>query len=156
MIIRQETGLTDPIRELLAEHLADMRAVTPPESVHALDETAMTAPELSYWTAWDGDTLLGCGALKALDARHGEVKAMRTPAVARGRGAGRAVLEAILDEARARDYAAVYLETGAMEAFIPARTLYAARGFVERGPFGDYGPDPNSVFMELVLGASAG
>lgn len=149
--IRAEAGLTDPVRALLAEHLADMRDITPPESTHALDERAMTAPDLSYWSAWDGEQLLGCGALKVLDATHGEIKAMRTPASARGRGAGRAILEAILDEARRRGYVSVCLETGSMEAFVPARTLYASRGFVERGPYGDYVDDPNSVFMELVL-----
>ncbi len=140
------------VRALLEEHLRHMHTLSPPESVHALDVSALKRPDITFWTVRDeAGALLGCGALKELDPRHGEVKSMRTPAVLRRRGAGRAVLEHILAVARERGYTRLSLETGSMEAFAPARRLYAGYGFTFCEPFGDYVPDPNSVFMTLVL-----
>lgn len=144
--------LTRPaVRALLDEHLANMYAITPPESVHALPADRLRDPSVTFWTVWDGDTLLGCGALKEIDATHGEVKSMRTPASMRRRGAGRAILAHIVDVARSRGYRRLSLETGAAEPFLPARSLYETFGFKYCGPFGDYRPDPNSVFMTLQL-----
>lgn len=147
--------LDDPARAdvfaLLDEHLRNMHALSPPESVHALDVTALKRPDITFWTVRDGTTLLGCGALKELSPEHGEVKSMRTPAALRRRGAGRAVLRHMIDEARARGYRRLSLETGSMAAFAAARGLYETFGFAYCGPFGDYKPDPNSVFMTLVL-----
>ena len=139
------------IRALLAEHLRDMHAQSPPESVHALPLDALRAPDVAFWTLWQGDALLGCGALRALDATHGEIKSMRTVRAARGRGVARALLEHILAEARRRAYRRVSLETGAQAAFAPARHLYTRAGFVACAAFGDYAPDPNSVFLTLAL-----
>ncbi|HZT56142.1 MAG TPA: GNAT family N-acetyltransferase [Burkholderiaceae bacterium] len=139
------------IHALLNEHLRDMRAISPPESVHALDLDRLRRPEITFWSAWDGEMLLGCGALMALDRRHGEVKSMRTPAARRRRGAGRALLTHIIDTARARGYERLSLETGATAAFAPAHQLYESAGFTRTGPFGDYTDDPNSVFMTLAL-----
>lgn len=130
-----------------------MHAVTPPESIHALDLGALRVPEISFWTVWDGDALLGCGALKQLDPATGEIKSMRTAEPHRGRGVASHLLEHILAVSRRRGYERLLLETGAMDAFRPARMLYARFGFVERGPFGNYVDDPNSVFMEKDLGA---
>jgi putative acetyltransferase len=144
--------LTHPaVHALLQEHLDDMHALSPRESVHALDLDRLRDPSITFWTAWDADTLLGCGALKALDATHGEIKSMRTPRALRRRGAGRAILEHILAEARARGYARVSLETGSLDAFVPAHRLYEAAGFTRCGPFGEYKPDRHSVFMTLAL-----
>lgn len=147
--------LDDPARPdvlaLLEEHLRNMHELSPPESVHALDVRSLKRPDISFWTVRDGNTLLGCGALKELDPEHGEVKSMRTPAALRRRGAGRAVLSHILQEARARGYRRLSLETGSMDAFAPAQKLYESFGFSYCGPFADYKPDPNSVFMTLVL-----
>jgi|SRR5690242_16609670 len=140
------------IRALLEEHLRSMRALSPPESVHALDLAALRRPEITFWTAWDGDELVGCGALKELDRTHGEIKSMRTPERLRRRGAGRAMLAHILAVARARGYARLSLETGSAEAFAPAQRLYQSFGFERCAPFGDYVLDPNSVFMTLRLG----
>lgn len=137
--------------DLLREHLDDMHALSPPESVHALDLAGLRTPDVTFWSVWDGDTLVGCGALKELDATHGEVKSMRTPARLRRRGAGRAVLAHIVDEARRRGYARLSLETGAMDAFRPAHRLYASFGFTFCGPFADYVDDPNSVFMTRLV-----
>nr|WP_315245945.1 GNAT family N-acetyltransferase [uncultured Albidiferax sp.] len=139
------------IRALLQEHLDSMYTLSPPESVHALDIPKLRASDISFWTAWDGPLLLGCGALKQLDARHAELKSMRTPAAHRGRGAGRALLMHILQVAQARGYTRLSLETGTAEAFHPAQKLYASVGFAFCGPFADYREDPHSVFMALDL-----
>lgn len=139
------------VAALLAEHLADMYATSPACSVHALDLDALRAPSVTVWTARDEGALLGCGALKELDRRHGELKSMRTAAAARGRGVGGAVLGHLLTVARERGYARVSLETGSQPFFAPAYRLYARHGFVECGPFGDYVPDPSSVFMTRAL-----
>lgn len=128
-----------------------MRAISPPGSVHALDFEALRQSDVTFWSAWEEDCLLGCGALKELDPRHGEVKSMRTPAAHRRRGAGKALLEHIVAIARARGYARLSLETGAAAAFAPAHRLYASFGFRDCGPFGDYRDDPNSRFMTLAL-----
>ena len=148
----ESDDLTRPqIHALLNEHLENMRAITPPESVHALDLGRLRTPDISFWTVWNDTQLVGCGALKELDPRHGEVKSMRTPEALRRRGAGRAVLVHIIAVARARGYRRLSLETGAMEPFQPAHALYASAGFTFCGPFGEYRDDPNSVFMTLVL-----
>ncbi len=139
--------MADDVLRLLEGHLADMRATSPPESVHALDGDALVHPAITFWTAREGPMLLGCGALKELNDMHGEIKSMRTAPEARRRGIATLLLSRILDEARTREYSRLSLETGSQDFFIPARSLYAAHGFVECGPFGDYRLDPNSVFM---------
>lgn len=144
--------LRDPrVTRLLEDHLADMFATSPAESVHALDVSGLAVPEVTFWTIAAGDDLVGCVALKQLDETHGELKSMRTDAAARGRGLGARLLEHVLAEATRRGYRRLSLETGSQEFFRPARTLYAKYGFVECDPFGDYRPDPNSVFMTLAL-----
>lgn len=145
-------NISDPrVLALLAEHVASMHEVTPPEHVHALDVSGLQAPGITFWTAWDGETLLGCGALRELSRTHGEIKSMRTPAVLRRRGAGRAILEHILGEARRRGYRRVSLETGPHPAFAAAHALYRSAGFVACGPFGEYRASPDNVFMTLEL-----
>ena len=139
------------IHALLNEHLQSMRELSPPESVHALDLDKLRRPEITFWSAWDFDALLGCAALKELDPRHGEVKSMRTPAARRRTGAGRALLMHVIETARARGYERLSLETGTGAAFEPAHRLYESAGFTRTGPFGDYRDDPFSVFMTLAL-----
>jgi putative acetyltransferase len=144
------------VHQLLSEHLADMYATSPAESVHALDHSALSLPSITFWTAREHGDLLGCGALKLLDsmpgrAVHGEIKSMRTTAKARGRGVATLMLGHILDDARARNLERVYLETGTEDYFAPARRLYARNGFTECPPFADYVLDPHSIFMELRL-----
>jgi putative acetyltransferase len=139
------------IHALLNEHLQSMYAVSPPESVHALDLEKLRMPDISFWSAWDGTLLLGCGALKELDSKHGEIKSMRTPDTLRRHGAGRALLTHIIAVARQRGYERLSLETGSMPAFRPAQQLYESFGFSYCGPFGDYVADPNSAFMTMRL-----
>lgn len=149
-------AIDDPARPdvfaLLEEHLRNMHELSPPESVHALDVSALRQPDVTFWSVRDeARRLLGCGALKHLDAQHAEVKSMRTPQAARRQGAGRAVLAHIVDVARQRGYRRLSLETGSMAAFTAAWRLYESFGFRYCGPFGDYVPDPHSVFMTLEL-----
>lgn len=145
--------LTDPrVLRLLEDHLADMHATSPPESVHALDVTGLQDPAVTFWVVGDGEQLLGCVALKQLDPEHGELKSMRTDAAARGRGLGRLLLGHVLAEARARGYRRLSLETGTEDFFAPARALYLSAGFTETVPFADYTLDPNSVYLTIELG----
>ncbi|WP_436967413.1 GNAT family N-acetyltransferase [Cellulosimicrobium cellulans] len=142
----------DDVLALLQEHLDDMFATSPPESVHALDVGRLRVPEITFVTARDAEgTLLGCGALKRHEAVLGELKSMRTTAAARGRGVATAVLTSLLDVARDQGLARVSLETGAEDYFAAARRLYARHGFVACPPFADYTDDPNSVYLTLPL-----
>ena len=148
--------LSDPrIEAFMQEHLQDMYAVSPPESVHALDMDQLRQPDIAFWSAWlpgaDGGTLVGTGALKRLDAGHAELKSMRTSTRHRGQGIARQLLNHLLHEARTRGFARVSLETGTQPFFEPARQLYLQNGFVECGPFADYGLDPSSFFMTRAL-----
>lgn len=128
-----------------------MYELSPPESVHALNLEKLRKPGITFWTAWKDTQLLGCGALKELDSKHGEIKSMRTPKALRRQGAGRAILAHIIEAARSRGYERLSLETGTMQAFQPAQRLYQSVGFTYCEPFGEYAEDPNSVFMTLRL-----
>jgi putative acetyltransferase len=153
MSIRIEPDdLTRPeVLGLIEEHLRNMYELTPPEHVFAFDASKLRAPDVTFWTAWQGDELLGCAALKELSATDGEIKSMRTPAARRGAGAGRALLHHLIDVARSRGYRTLYLETGRQPEFVPAQTMYASAGFTRCGPFGSYRENGNSVFMSLSL-----
>jgi putative acetyltransferase len=139
------------VHELLREHLRNMHVHSPPESVHALDLEGLRQPGITFWTAWEGGELLGCGALKELDDAHGEIKSMRTAAAHLRKGAARRMLAHILGEARRRRYRRVSLETGSGEAFQPAHRLYESFGFVPCGAFDGYVDDSFSVFMTMEL-----
>ncbi len=128
-----------------------MFATSPAESVHALDHSALADPKVTFYSCREGPVLLGCGALARLGGDEGEIKSMRTAAHARGRGVASGILQVILDEARARGFSRVSLETGTQEYFAAARRLYRRHGFVECGPFGAYVLDPNSAFFSLDL-----
>ncbi len=142
------------VHALLAEHLANMHELSPSEQVFTLDLNKLRADDITFSTVWEQDELVGCGALKELTPTHGEIKSMRTPASARRRGAGRAVLEHIIAVAQQRGYTKLSLETGTHAAFGPAHNLYRSKGFVTAGPFGSYLPNKHSVFMELRLSGS--
>ena len=139
------------IRELLAEHLRCMAAVSPPESRHALNLDGLRKPDITFWSVWLGPDLVGCGALRELDRGHGEIKSMRTAAGHLRKGVGSFVLQHIISEAKRRGYRRLSLETGSMPYFAPAHSLYQKFGFKRSAPFGDYREDPNSVFMTREL-----
>jgi putative acetyltransferase len=151
MIIEIDDVTRPQVLALLEEHLRNMHELTPPEHVFAFDASKLRAPDVTMWTAWDGETLLGCAALKELSRTEGEIKSMRTPAKLRGRGAGRALLDHLITVARQRSYTTLYLESGRQPAFVPAHSLYRSAGFVDCGPFGSYVENGNSVFMSLAL-----
>jgi putative acetyltransferase len=136
---------------LIGEHLHGMTLHSPAESIHALGLDELKKPEITFWTAWDEGQLMGCGALKELDSQHGELKSMRTATAHLRKGVAQAMLQHIIKEARDRSYSRLSLETGSMEAFLPARKLYEKYGFEYCPPFGDYAEDHNSVFMTLKL-----
>ena len=140
------------IAKLLQEHLDEMARYSPPESVHALDLERLRAPEISFWTIWDGSSLAGCGALKQLDTEHGEIKSMRTAATHLRRGVAATMLQHILAVARDRGYKRLSLETGSAEPFKPARALYERFGFQPCDPFVGYVEDRHSTFMTIELG----
>lgn len=135
------------IVDFLENHLAHLRSVTPQGSVYAHDIDRLRAPDVTFWSAWSGEELVGCGALKELDSRSGEIKSMRTADRWTRRGVASALLRRILVEAAHRGYDSVYLETGATDRFDAARALYVRHGFETCGPFGDYRADPHSCFM---------
>ena len=149
--IREDDLTGADITRLLHFHLTELQGLTPPESVHALPIDRLRAADFTFFSAWHGAALAACGAIKDLGNREGELKSMRADPVWRGRGAGRAMLEHLLAVARRRGLTRLWLETGATAAFAPAHRLYRANGFAECGPFGDYQPDPFSVFMTREL-----
>ena len=140
--------------DLLNHHATTARAQTARGSAHALDLTGFAATDIQLWTIWDGDTLAGLGALRQLDDQIGEIKSMHVRHEMRGRGAGDAMLAHLVRSAEALGLKQVSLETGAWAYFDPARRLYERHGFRSCPPFGDYAPDPNSVFMTFELGAA--
>jgi putative acetyltransferase len=143
---------SDPrVVDLLHIHLISARAGTAPGSAHALDLTGLQSPDISFWTIWDDERLLGIGALKRLSADHGEVKSMHTVQPLRRRGAGSAMLRHIIASARACGMSRLSLETGSWDYFLPAQALYRSYGFVECPPFAGYVLDSNSIFMSLDL-----
>ena len=143
---------------LLREHLEEMRRISPPESVHALDMDQLRRPEIRFWTAWLPDAtepapgrLVGTGALKHLSADHVELKSMRAAESLRGLGVGRAILEHILGQAVDLGYQRISLETGTQPFFEPAHQLYLRYGFTDCAPFGSYQLDPHSRYMSRAL-----
>lgn len=152
MDIRVDDLQGDAIKDLLRLHLDAMHQHSPPESVHALDVEALRHPSITFWTAYAHGELLGCGALKRLSPDHGELKSMRTADAQLRKGVARALLRHIESAARAEGMGRLSLETGSTAPFAAALRLYACEGFVECGPFGDYGLDPFSIFMTKSLG----
>ena len=145
-------GLSDPrVQKLLAHHLNSARAETAPGSAHALDLRGLESPDVYFWSAWDGEAVVGVGALKRWPESLGEIKSMHTEQSHRRKGIGDAMLRHIIKAAREMGFSRLSLETGSWPYFAPARALYLRHGFVESPPFGNYIADSNSVFMTLVL-----
>ena len=151
MQIQEDDPRKADVSRLLSEHLDAMRSISSPESKHALDIDGLCTPAITFWTMREDDQLLGCGALLELDQGHGEIKSMRTAHDHLRKGVAFKQLKHIIDVAQARGYARLSLETGAQNEFAPARGLYARFGFKVCEAFGEYLPDPNSVFMTLKL-----
>ena len=153
MDIRVDDLSSPEIIGLLHEHLRSVALHSPPESVHALGLEALRNPDITFWSAWQDSELMGCGAIKELDSRHGEIKSMRTVSSHLRKGIAATLMHHILEEAERRSYERLSLETGSMDAFAPARSLYASFGFKPCGPFANYVEDPYSVFMTREVGS---
>jgi putative acetyltransferase len=151
LTIREDDLSGEAVRDLVALHLSGMHANSPPGHVFALDLSGLTAPEITFWSAWEGESIAGMGALKALGGGTGEVKSMRTHPDHLRKGVAAALLEQIIGAARARRYSRLSLETGRGPAFEPALALYRRRGFVNGGPFSDYVPSPYNQLLHLTL-----
>lgn len=151
MEIRLDDLSSQQVQDLLAAHLAGMQDSSPPDSVYALDLSGLLVPDVSVWTAWDGDELMGIGALKQLSTLTGEIKSMRTDTRHLRKGVGLAILDHIIAVARERGYRRLSLETGSGAEFEAALTLYRKRGFENGEPFGDYTPTDFNQFLHLEL-----
>jgi putative acetyltransferase len=151
LTFREDDLTGEAIAALLRLHLDEMHRWSPPCSVHAMPVERLRQSDVTFWSAWNGNALAGCGALRHLDEGHGEIKSMRAAPDYRGRGVGKAILRHLLGEARARGYARVSLETGRPAEFLPARRLYESHGFAECPPFADYVLDDFSICMTLEL-----
>ena len=136
---------------LIELHLAGMAENSPPESRHALNVEGLKQPNITFYSAWEDDDIMGCGALKELTSEHGEVKSMRTAEKHLRKGVAGAILQHIINEAKKRGYTKLILETGSMDGFKPAHRLYESFGFRYCKPFDHYLEDPNSVFMTIDL-----
>ncbi len=144
--------LTDSkVIKLVTEHFNSMAEQSPPESMHALNLEALRKPEITFWSAWEGEECIGCGAIKELDPQHGEIKSMRTSSAHLRKGVAKGLLQHIIEEAKRRGYLRISLETGPTDSFEPARRLYASFGFQYCQPFSNYTEDPNSVYMTKEL-----
>jgi len=150
-IIRDELKGPDVI-DLLAFHLAEAHTLSPACKVHAMPVERLRQPDVTFYSAWDGDVLAAVGALREIDATRGELKSMRATPAYRGKGAGEAILRHLIGEALRRGYTWLGLETGRPDAFLPARTLYAKHGFAECENFGHYVSDEFSLCMSRTLG----
>jgi putative acetyltransferase len=152
MDIRVDDLSSPEIIRLLHEHLQSVALHSPPESIHALGLEALRNRDITFWSVWQDSELMGCGAIKELDSRHGEIKSMRTASSHLRKGVATRLMHHILEEAERRSYERLSLETGSMDAFARARSLYASFGFEPCGPFANYVEDPYSVFMTREVG----
>ncbi|MFI2812050.1 GNAT family N-acetyltransferase [Microbulbifer sp. JSM ZJ756] len=153
----QTDDLSDgAVIELLRAHLEEMRKYSPEASIHALDTGKLKDPRMTFWAARVDGQLAGCGALREISPRLGEIKSMKTGSAFLRMGIAARVLEAIMREARRRGYTRISLETGTHNAFEPAVALYRKYGFIECGPFADYAPDPYSRFLTRAIREKTG
>ena len=139
------------VAKIIAAHFDLMRAISPEESCHVMPADALSADGATLRVAQLGDAVVGIGAVKEIAPQHGEIKSMHTLAAARGQGAARAILKALMDHARTEGITRLSLETGSTEEFAAARNLYGSEGFQDCPPFGGYVEDPLSTFMTRTL-----
>ena len=149
--LREDDPMAAHVADLLAFHLEGLHSVMGPDFAFALDATGLSAPGVTFWTAWRGAVLVGFVALKRLDDTTAEVKSMRAAPEARGTGVGRALLDHVVAQARSRGYARLNLETGTADYHADAVALYRRSGFVDCDAFADYAPSPHNRFMTLSL-----
>lgn len=140
--------LTNPkVVALLTHHIEQMTQTSPPESRHVFNVDQLKSKDITFWTFWENQQLMGCAALRELSSYEGEIKSMKVAPSFTRQGVGQKMLKHIFQEAKKRKYKMLLLETGSMAYFAPARKLYEANGFEYCEPFANYFKDDNNVFM---------
>ena len=147
-----ENNFDEPqVNELLTKHFVELRSVSPEGSTHVLDIPGLKDPSIKFWSLWDAEKLIGCGALKLLEKEHGEFKSLRVADKFRKNGMGEKIILHLIDKAKQIGIKKLSTETGAGEFFAPARKLFKKFGFIECKPFAHYKKDPNSCYYTLNL-----
>ena len=147
-----ENNFDEPqVNELLTKHFIELRSVSPPGSTHVLDIPGLKVPSIKFWSLWENEELIGCGALKFLDENHGEFKSIRVANKFRKNGMGEKIISHLIDQAKQIGIKKISIETGSGEFFIPARKLFKKFGFKECKPFAHYKEDPNSCYYSLNI-----
>ena len=139
------------VNELLNKHFVELRTVSPAGSTHVLDIAGLKDQTIKFWSFWDNDNLVGCGALKLLDKNHGEFKSIRVSDNYRKKGIGEKIIDHLIEEAKKLEISKLSIETGSGEFFLPARKLFAKFGFESCIPFAHYKEDPNSCYFTKNL-----
>ena len=139
------------VNELLKKHFVELRAASPEGSAHVLDIEGLKVPSIKFWSLWDDEKLIGCGALKFLDKEHGEFKSIRIHDSFRNQGQGINVINHLINEAKKLKIKRLSIETGACDFFTPARKLFKKTGFTVCEPFAHYKEDINSVYLTMLI-----
>ena len=139
------------VNELLTKHFIELRAASPEGSAHVLDIPGLKVPSIKFWSLWQDNNLIGCGALKFLDSQHGEFKSIRIHDKFRKQGHGINVINHLINEAKKLSIKRLSIETGAGDFFIPARKLFKNSGFTVCEPFAHYKEDVNSVYLTKLI-----
>ena len=139
------------VNELLNKHFIELRSVSPAGSTHVLDIDGLKDPSIKFWSLWENNKLIGCGALKFLEKDHGEFKSIRVADEFRKKGIGERIINHLIEEAKKLEISKLSIETGAGEFFAPARKLFNKFGFKKSEPFAHYKVDPNSCYFTLDL-----
>ena len=139
------------VNELLKKHFVELRAASPEGSAHVLDIPGLKVSSIKFWSLWEDDKLMGCGALKFLDKEHGEFKSIRVHDVYRGKGNGIKVIKHLIEEAKKLNIKRISIETGAGKFFEPARKLFQKCNFKPCEPFAHYKKDINSLYLTKLI-----
>ena len=139
------------VNDLLKKHFVELRSVSPAGSTHVLDIDGLKDPSIKFWSLWENNELIGCGALKFLEKNHGEFKSIRVADQFRKKGSGERIINHLIEEAKKLNIVKLSIETGAGEFFLPARNLFSKFGFKKCSPFAHYKDDPNSCYYTLYL-----
>ena len=139
------------VNDLLKKHFIELRSVSPVGSTHVLDIDGLKDPSIKFWSLWENNKLIGCGALKFLEKNHGEFKSIRVADEFRKKGIGERIIEHLIEEAKKLEISKLSIETGAGEFFLPARNLFSKFGFKLCPPFAHYKEDPHSCYYTLNL-----
>ena len=139
------------VNNLLKKHFIELRSVSPEGSAHVLDIEGLKDPSIKFWSLWENNKLVGCGALKFLEKNHGEFKSIRVADEFKKKGIGERIINHLIEEAKKLKISKLSIETGAGDFFLPARNLFSKFGFKKCPPFAHYKDDPNSCYYTLDI-----